>query len=56
MYIYIYIEISQGNSLFPSTKMSFFFFKNGVQEGRTCPPWGVGTNGKEEEWGKDVGG
>jgi hypothetical protein len=36
--------------------MSFFFYKIGVQEGRTCPPWRVSTSGKEEKWGKDVGG
>jgi hypothetical protein len=50
--MYIYLEMSQGSSLYSylkQTKMSFF--KNGGQEGKTGPVWGlapVGGGGHKE--------
>jgi hypothetical protein len=36
-------------------KVSFFFYKNGEQEGNTGPVWGIGINGRREDIGKWVG-
>jgi hypothetical protein len=46
------MKMSQGNSLHSyvkQTKMHIFFYKNGVQEGKTGPVWGVGTRGRGED-------
>jgi hypothetical protein len=55
--IHIYMEMSQGNSLYSylkQTKMSFFLhLQSQKQEGRTGPSWGgIGTIGKGKEVGK----
>jgi hypothetical protein len=54
------MEMSQRNflcSYLKQANMSFFsFYKIGEQEGRTGPPWGVGTSKAGRRWGKGVGG
>jgi hypothetical protein len=58
------MEISQWTSLYSYLKLTktlFFFSKNGEQEGKTGPVWGVGTVGagsvqesmKESEYGEN---
>jgi hypothetical protein len=53
------MEMSQGNSLYSYVKKQkchFFFLlqKNGEQEGRTDPVWGVSTSRRREDVGKGV--
>jgi hypothetical protein len=57
--IHIYKETSEGNSLFACVKLgkmsfffSFFFYKIGVQAGRTGPMRGISTSGRKEVAGK----
>jgi hypothetical protein len=49
-YIYIYSEMSQGNSDI------FFFYKIGAQEDTTGLVWGLVSEGVGRMWGKGVGG
>jgi hypothetical protein len=47
--IYIYMEMYQLYTLYSDpkqTKMSFFFYKNKEQEGKTGSAWGVGIGRK----------
>jgi hypothetical protein len=47
------MKTSQGNqhiATFNKQKISYFFYKNRKQEGRTGHVWGVGTS----QWGKNV--
>jgi hypothetical protein len=37
-------------------KMPFIFYRNGEQEDRTGPIWGVGISGREKDVGEGVGG
>jgi hypothetical protein len=52
------MEMSQGNSLYSylKQKIHFVFYRNGEQEGRTGSAWGIGTCGRREKVGEDVGG
>jgi hypothetical protein len=46
----MYMGTSQLNTLYRSLKqIKITFFKNGKQEGKTGPVWGLGTSGKEED-------
>jgi hypothetical protein len=49
--IHIYMEMPQWNSPYRYLKQAIFFFKNGRQEGKTGPVWGlvpVGRGGYKE--------
>jgi hypothetical protein len=69
--IIIYMQISQGNSLYSYLYLkqakiscfsfylfSFFFYKIGEQDGKTCPAQeeGLAPVGGRRDWGKEVAG
>jgi hypothetical protein len=56
VHIHIYGNVTRKLTVSLNKQKCHFSFTKLLQEGRTCPPWGVGTSGKWEEWGKDVGG
>jgi hypothetical protein len=57
--IHIYMEISQGNSLYSYLKqktMSFVFSKSEYRRAEQVLSGGVGNSGRERMWGKGIGG